>query len=79
MKKMLAIAFVMLLGVTAQANGKLYLEDAQYELGKRSDETATEYEARICEARKMWSEAEAYIDSNMMWTDDKDFQRTLRD
>ncbi len=77
MRKLLVLAFAMMVGVAAHANGNLYWEDDRFELGKRSDETATEYEMRVCEARKVLEESRAYIDSNMLWVDNQDFQKTL--
>lgn len=75
--KHLVIAFALVMGSTAYA-GDLYWEDDRFEVGKRYDESASEYEARICDARKILEEAGAYIDSNMIWVDNRDFQRSMR-
>ena len=70
MKHLLVIAFALMVGSVAYAGS-----DARY--GKQADETAREYEARICEARKTWEEAATYIDSNMIWADNRDFRKTM--
>jgi len=74
---MLAIALAMLVSAAAQASGDMDWDDDRFEVGRHNDETAVEYEARICEARKVWQAGYTHIDSNMLWSDDRDFQRTM--
>ena len=60
--------------------------------GRHVQETAVEYEDRICAAkrqleltklalqqaeRNLLDETHTYIESNMMWADDDEFQRTV--
>lgn len=42
--------------------------------GRKLGETSAQYETRICDARRILEAARWYIDSNMMWVDNSDFQ-----
>lgn len=72
--KTLVFAIAMLGLSIAHADNDVWDTHKVSDYGRKSGETAAQYEERICEARRTLEAARWYIDSNMLWVDNRDFQ-----